>query len=149
MKPNLSKIIYIIYLSIACGIFIGGVYFYQKYQENHKKITKTITKPLKSTPKIKPSLKIHFDPKIPKPTYYMGNIQGTLTYQHSLRIAQEYYDKGAYENAIIWSYRANQINPNDINSWKIYTASLAKLGKEKEASDLMQKAQNHFKKKTK
>lgn len=67
-------------------------------------------------------------PMMEKPKFYIAPIEGTLSYSHAIDIAKSYYDNQSYKSAIIWAYRANQINPNDIKSWEIYLASLQKIG---------------------
>ncbi|PAF46263.1 hypothetical protein BKH46_08090 [Helicobacter sp. 12S02634-8] len=135
-------------LSFAIGVLILGVWGYQRGYEAGFQSAKIAPKPQAPRPQATPQTiaKTPFNPSIEKPKFYMGSIQGTLTYKHAIQIAQNYYKQGAYENAIIWAYRANQINPNDIQSWKIYTQSLAKMGQEKQANELFKQAEIFFNK---
>ncbi|PAF47222.1 hypothetical protein BKH41_08045 [Helicobacter sp. 12S02232-10] len=157
MKTNLlytiKPSVLIMAISFILGIITTNTYFYQKgFQEGYIKKTKDFQNILNTSTSIattKLTPQTPFNPTIQKPKFYMGKIYGSITYNHALKVAQDYYEKGAYENAIIWAYRANQINTNDIQSWKIYTQSLSKMGKEKEAQELMQKAEVFFKKKHK
>ncbi|MDO7252413.1 hypothetical protein [Helicobacter cappadocius] len=90
-------------------------------------------------------------PLMEKPELYIPKLEGTLSYAHAIDIAQSYYDKQSYKSAMVWAYRANQINPKDIKSWEIYTKSLEKIGTDEEikkAQYLMQQIKNYFSKRT-
>lgn len=89
-------------------------------------------------------------PVMEKPRFYISNIEGTLSYSHAIDIAKSYYDKESYKSAMIWAYRANQINPNDIKSWEIYLKSLQKIGTNEEikkSQQLMKRVSFYFGKK--
>lgn len=89
-------------------------------------------------------------PVMEKPRFYISTIEGTLSYSHAIDIAKSYYDKQSYKSAIIWAYRANQINPNDIKSWEIYLKSLQKIGTSEEikkSQELMKRVSLYFGKK--
>lgn len=89
-------------------------------------------------------------PVMEKPKFYISTIEGTLSYSHAIDIAKSYYDKQSYKSAIIWAYRANQINPNDIKSWEIYLKSLQKIGTNEEikkSQELMKRVNLYFGKK--
>lgn len=89
-------------------------------------------------------------PVMEKPRFYISTIEGTLSYSHAIDIAKSYYDKQSYKSAMIWAYRANQINPNDIKSWEIYLRSLQKIGTNEEikkSQELMKRVSLYFGKK--
>lgn len=89
-------------------------------------------------------------PVMEKPKFYISTIEGTLSYSHALDIAKSYYDKQSYKSALVWAYRANQINPNDIKSWEIYLKSLQKVGTDEEikkSQELMKRVKLYFGKK--
>lgn len=89
-------------------------------------------------------------PVMEKPKFYISTIEGTLSYSHAIDIAKSYYDKQSYKSAMIWAYRANQINPEDIRSWEIYLKSLQKIGTDEEikkSKELMKRVSLYFWKK--
>ncbi|PAF41166.1 hypothetical protein [Helicobacter sp. 11S03491-1] len=149
ITPQIKLSSIIISISITCGVVIFGIYFYQtKIQINNTKITQPQPKYSPHALTKIPQKVISSAPHaimIPKPTFYMGTILGTLTYNHALKIAKDYYENQSYENAMIWAYRANQINHKDLKSWVVYTQSLSKIGRQKEAQELMQQAQKVLK----
>ena len=74
------------------------------------------------------------DKKLPLPPRYEGgSISGTLTYKNALEIAKDYYERGAYKEALLWAYRADQRSFLDKDTWILYAKSLHHLGYKTEA----------------
>ncbi|PAF42357.1 hypothetical protein [Helicobacter sp. 11S02596-1] len=143
----------IIGASFLLGIIATNINSYQngyaKAIEDSQKslsLSKPQTQPAPMTSPALPSPRIQTPqkPVLEKPPFYMGEIQGNLTYAHAIKIAQDYYANGAYENAMIWAYRANQIDPNGIQSYKITIESLEKIGETKQAQTLKREVEAFF-----
>lgn len=83
--------------------------------------------------------------KLPQPKGFLDSkIIGTLTYQNAIQIARDYFNEKSYENAIIWSYRAYQIETASREVWILYAESLKKMGYKKEAIEILNYYQEHY-----
>ncbi len=53
-------------------------------------------------------------------------------------LANYYYDHGEYKNASKWSYKLNQLDPNQEDGWLIFAKSLYKRGRHDDAVNVLQ-----------
>lgn len=93
-----------------------------------------ITKPLKIK---EPKIVI----KVSKSKYslkeLLNNYKLFPEYETAIKIANIYFSQKKYDKCIEWAKKANNINPEDAESWLLYSKSLVKLGKNKEAKQLL------------
>ena len=59
------------------------------------------------------------------------------SYDLAIKIAQSYYEKGAYAQAMEWAKRANKLNRQKEEAWILYAKTLYKLGKKEKAKQLL------------
>ncbi|PAF54515.1 hypothetical protein BKH42_00990 [Helicobacter sp. 13S00482-2] len=129
------------------GVNEGYLQAYEKVSEEKNSKIAQLSQSLSILEELYSSSSKGILPLMEKPKFYISKLQGTLSYAHAIDIAQSYYEKQSYKDAIIWSYRANQIDPKDIKSWEIYTKSLKKIGTDEEikkAQYLMDQVRNYF-----
>lgn len=156
LKYIFKNIKYISIVLCLIGVGIISIYFYElgfemgfkkglqeyristTFSESKKPVIEDKKIPFKNNPSLSSP------PVMQKPSMYSDNISGTLTYNNAIKIAQEYYDKQNYHQAMIWAYRANQMDKKDMKSWIIYTQSLFNLGEKQKAIDLLQEAKKFF-----
>ena len=74
----------------------------------------------------------------------MNKFESQKTYENAIKIAQILYNKGNFQKAIEWSFKANTINPSDYKSWLIYGQSLYKLGKRTKAIKILSGYINNY-----
>jgi len=96
-----------------------------------KKEIKTVTRP--EPPKINIIVKTE------KQTLdsFIKLFYNSPNYDLAIKIANIYYKKKNYKKSIIWSKKANELQPEDYESWYIFAKSLIKLGKTKEAKKVL------------
>jgi len=61
----------------------------------------------------------------------------TPNYNIAILIARSYYKKGAFQKAIRWAKKANELDKSDADSWIIYAKSLYALHQENKARELL------------
>ena len=61
----------------------------------------------------------------------------TPNYNIAIIIARNYYKKGAFQKAISWAKKANEVDKSDAESWIIYAKSLYALGQDEKARQLL------------
>ncbi len=77
--------------------------------------------------------------KLPPPKNLSDSkITGSLSFDHAMKIAQDYYQNQSYEESLLWAYRAYLIRPLDKEAWILYARSLAALGYKNEAYEILQ-----------
>jgi len=54
-----------------------------------------------------------------------------------MNIAKYYFTRKKYQKAIKWVKKANEINPEDYESWYIFAKTLIKLGKVNKAKQVL------------
>ena len=59
------------------------------------------------------------------------------SYDLAIKIAQAFYDKGAYTKALEWAKRANKLDRQKEEAWILYAKTLYKLGKKQKAKQLL------------
>lgn len=74
---------------------------------------------------------------IPK-GFFDSKISGTLNYNHAIKIAQEKYNQGNYQDSLIWTYRAEKISPKKQDTWILYAKNIYKMGYKKQAIAILQ-----------
>lgn len=92
-----------------------------------------------------PNKSLRVAPIMPAPPY-LTNFVGKLSYEHAIKIAQEYLDKQVYEDARIWIYRAYELNKYKKEAWELYVLSfeLADKKEQQAAKDLFQQASFYY-----
>jgi tetratricopeptide (TPR) repeat protein len=119
-----------------------------KKVENVKKIekeeivsnTKEITKNSQNenrTPPPPPAVKIIVQTKQKTLLDYIQNFQQLPTYDTAIQISKLYLKNSEYNKSIEWAKKANNINPENYESWYIFAKSLVKLGKRKKAKQIL------------
>ena len=58
-------------------------------------------------------------------------------YKSAMNIAKYYFTRKKYQKAIKWVKKANEINPEDYESWYIFAKTLIKLGKVNKAKQVL------------
>lgn len=92
-----------------------------------------------------PSKSLRIAPIMPPPPY-LTSFVGKLSYEHAIKIAQEYLDKQVYEDARIWIYRAYELNKAKKEAWELYVLSfeLADKKEQQDAKDLFKQASFYY-----
>jgi tetratricopeptide (TPR) repeat protein len=55
----------------------------------------------------------------------------------AIKISKLYLKNSKYEKSIEWAKKANNINPENYESWYFFAKSLVKLGKRKKAEKIL------------
>lgn len=134
----------ILIATLCCLVLIlillaGYVFIYPISHHSTPKITKNTLPKQPESSQEKPLLNLQIkDNKLPlQKIFDVGTFGGTLTYQNAISIAKSYYEKGDYQDSLVWAYRADRVSNLDINAWLIYALSLYKLGYPAEAIALL------------
>jgi tetratricopeptide (TPR) repeat protein len=67
----------------------------------------------------------------------INNFENKKSYKGAIKIAQILYNKGDFQKAIDWAFKANSINPSDYESWLIYAKSLYKMNRKTKAKKVV------------
>jgi len=65
-------------------------------------------------------------------------------YNIAIQIANLYYQKGDFAESIRWSKKANELNPNDYQSWLIFAKSLIEVRQVAKASEVLEAYLNSY-----
>jgi hypothetical protein len=105
-----------------------------KYTQQKKPIEKV------QKPKNQPNNEIKFSLSTKK----IDNIENLLdlygknkTYPLAIKISKHFYDEGDYQNSLVWSKKANKLNPQSDESWIMYAKSEYALGNENGAKNML------------
>jgi len=74
----------------------------------------------------------------------INNFENEKSYEDAIKISQILYNKGNFQKAIDWSFKANSINPSDYQSWLLYAKSLYKMNRKNKAIKVLNGYINNY-----
>jgi tetratricopeptide (TPR) repeat protein len=97
----------------------------------------TVTNTKKSLKMQKPKIVIKVSETTNSLKDLLNNYKVFPRYETAIKIANIYFSQKKYDKCIEWAKKANNINPEDAESWLLYAKSLVKSGKPNEAKKLL------------
>ena len=82
-------------------------------------------------------IKIVVQTKEPTIEDFIKSFNNSLSYDMAIKISKLYLKNSKYEKSIEWAKKANNINPENYESWYFFAKSLVKLGKRKKAEKIL------------